>query len=152
MESKVKIIGYQPEHKAEIMNLFLLNTPLYFDASEEADLNNYLDNEIENYFVILLDNKLVGAGGINYNDQKTIAKISWDLIHPDFHGKKLGTLLLQHRLNQIKSMESIQKIVVRTSQFVHNFYAKNGFQLQYTTPNYWAEGFDLYYMEYALQT
>jgi ribosomal-protein-alanine N-acetyltransferase len=45
-------------------------------------------------------------------------------------------------------MKEIEKIIVRTSQITFPFYQKQGFRLKEKIDNYWAEGFDLYYMEY----
>jgi len=39
-------------------------------------------------------------------------------------------------------------MTVRTSQFVYGFYEKHGFELKKVVKNYWAQGFDLYDMEY----
>lgn len=130
------------------MNLIGLNTPRFFAKEEADDLSRYLDKEIELYYVLSADNKIVGCGGINFAENKTVGKISWDIIHPDFQGRSLGTLLLKHRLEVLQSIESIRKITVRTSQVAYKFYEKQGFILHEIKKDYWAEGFDMYYMEY----
>lgn len=131
------------------MNLIGLNTPRFFAKEEADDLSRYLDEEIELYYVLSVDNKIVGCGGINFAENKTVGKISWDIIHPDFQGRSLGTLLLKHRLEVLQSIESIRKITVRTSQVAYKFYEKQGFILHEIKKDYWAEGFDMYYMEYS---
>jgi len=60
----------------------------------------------------------------------------------------LGTKLLNYRIDKLNSFESIQKITVRTSQVAYKFYEKQGFKLFEIKKDYWAEGFDLYNMEY----
>ncbi len=130
------------------MNLIDLNTPRFFAKEEADDLSRYLDKEIELYYVLSVDKKIVGCGGINFAENKTVGKISWDIIHPDFQGRSLGTLLLKHRLEVLQSIESIRKITVRTSQIAYKFYEKQGFILHEIKKDYWAEGFDMYYMEY----
>lgn len=131
------------------MNLIRLNTPKYFASAEEADLNNYLDRERELYYVLLSDEKIVGCGGINFTDNKTTGKISWDILHPEYQGKSLGSQLLKHRIGKLKSIDSIQKIIVRTSQLAYKFYEKQGFVLNEIKKDYWAKGFDMYSMEYG---
>ncbi len=131
------------------MNLIGLNTPRFFAKEEADDLSRYLDKEIELYYVLSVDKKIVGCGGINFAENKTVGKISWDIIHPDFQGRSLGTLLLKHRLEVLQSIESIRKITVRTSQVAYKFYEKQGFILHEIKKDYWAEGFDMYYMEYS---
>ena len=148
MNNLITIREYTPKDKDAVMNLIRLNIPKYFAPAEEADLSAYLDHEREFYYVLLFDGKLVGCGGINFADNKTIGKISWDILHPEYQGKSLGSQLLKYRIEKLKSIDSIQKITVRTSQLVYKFYEKQGFQLNEVKKDYWAKGFDLYSMEY----
>lgn len=115
MTSLIKIREYKKKDKDEVIKLIRLNIPDFFAIEEEKDLNEYLESQRELYYVVLLDGKIVGCGGINFANDKTIAKISWDIIHPDYQGKSLGTKLLQHRIDKLNSMSEIQKITVRTS-------------------------------------
>jgi ribosomal protein S18 acetylase RimI-like enzyme len=148
MTKLITIREYETNDKDDVIKLVRLNTPEFFATDEEEDLNKYLETERELYFVLLYDGKIVGSGGINFADGKTIGKISWDIFHPDFHGKYLGTNLLKHRIDILNSIDSIQKITVRTSQATYKFYEKQGFELFETIKDYWADGFDMYNMEY----
>lgn len=148
MSDIVTIREYHKDDKSALMNLLELNTPKYFASEEKVDFDCYLDNEKELYFVLLFDNKIVGCGGINFADKNTTGKISWDILHPDYQGKSLGTQLLKHRIEKLKSIDSIQKITVRTSQVAYKFYEKQGFELNEIVNDYWAKGFDMYSMEY----
>lgn len=143
----ITIREYGVADKNAVMNLIKLNTPKYFAINEETDLHNYLENERELYYVVLIDNKIVGCGGINFADNNTIGKISWDILHPNYQGKSIGTKLLKHRIEKLKSMDNIQKITVRTSQVAYGFYEKQGFELNEIKKDYWANGFDMYNME-----
>ena len=111
------------------MELIRRNTPEYFAAEEEIDLSDYLDREIELYYVLVTNDKTVG-------------KISWDIIHPDYQGKSLGKQLLEYRIDKLKSIDRVRKITVRTSQLVYKFYQKQGFVLKATHKDYWAKGID----------
>ncbi len=144
----IQIREYEPSVKSEIINLIRLNSPKYFAVDEERDLDQYLETERELYYVLLFDQKIVGSGGINFENNTTAAKISWDLFHPDYQGKSLGTILLKYRLDLLNSIDTVQKITVRTSQLVYRFYEKQGFELFEIKKNYWAEGLDLYHMDY----
>jgi ribosomal-protein-alanine N-acetyltransferase len=148
MTNLITIREYQTKDKEDVINLIRLNTPGFFAAEEEEDLNKYLETERELYYVLLSDAKIVGCGGINYANDKTIGKISWDIFHPDYQGKSLGTKLLKHRIDKLNSIESIQKITVRTSQLAYKFYEKQGFELFEIKEDYWANEFDMYNMEY----
>lgn len=148
MNELITVREYELADKNSVINLIRLNTPEYFAPDEEADLNNYLDNERELYYVLLFDGEIVGCGGINFADNKTTGKISWDILHPGYQGKSLGTQLLKYRIEKLKSIGSVKRITVRTSQLAYKFYEKQGFVLREIKKDYWAEGFDLYNMEY----
>ena len=145
----VTIREYRTTDKDDVMELIRRNTPEYFAAEEEIDLSDYLDREIELYYVLVTNDRIVGCGGINFADGGTVGKISWDMVHPQYRGKSLGTRLLRHRIEKLEAMRSVRRITVRTSQLAFGFYEKRGFELKGIEKDYWAEGFDLYRMEYV---
>ena len=140
---KTEIRAYNATDKAAILHLLQLNTPDFFSPDEQKDLIYYLDNEIESYFVVETDAQIVGCGGFNLSADRTVGYIAWDIFHPEYKGIGLGSSLLKHRITQLQTIASVQKIIVRTSQIAYIFYEKQGFQLLFTEKNYWAEGFDL---------
>lgn len=138
---------YSTSDKPKVIKLLQLNTPEYFDPSEDVELIDYLDNNREDYFVVLRKSKIVGAGGINYFPDKNTARISWDMIHPEYQGKGVGKELIQYRISLIKaSSKKIELIIVRTSQLTYKFYEKMGFVLEKIEKDFWAKDFDLYQM------
>ncbi|WP_242693310.1 GNAT family N-acetyltransferase [Sabulibacter ruber] len=149
MNPQILIREYQKEDQPVILELLRLNTPAYFSPEEEQDLIHYLNNEIERYFVLEYDGNVVGSGGINFSEDQATGKISWDILHPTYQGKGLGSLLLNHRIDTLKNLPQIRTISVRTSQLVYRFYEKQGFQLLEVVKDYWAPGYDMYRMEYA---
>ena len=116
MDGKIVIREYEPADKEAVMELLRLNTPRYFAPEEAADLDAYLERERELYYVLLHEERIVGCGGINFADDKTVGKISWDIIHPDYQRKSLGKQLLEYRIDKLKSIDRVRKITVRTSQ------------------------------------
>lgn len=144
------IRNYTARDQAQVLALLKKNTPAYFDASEEADLVHYLDKEVEDYFVVEENQHLIGAGGINYFPAEKMARLSWDLIHPLYHGKGIGKSLTQFRVEYIRQNPAIELIVVRTSQLVYGFYEKMGFELEKIEEDYWAKGYHLYQMRLPL--
>jgi len=144
----MNIRQYHTTDKAQLIELFQLNSPDYFSPDEKNDFINYLSNEVEQYFVMELGTKIIGSGGINFSENEQIGKISWDLFHPHYQKQGLGTALLKHRINILQSIPSVQSIIVRTSQQAHLFYQKNGFKTKDIVKDYWAKGYDLYLMEY----
>ncbi|ADY51103.1 GCN5-related N-acetyltransferase [Pseudopedobacter saltans DSM 12145] len=142
------IRAYEQKDREPLLKILKQNVPLHFAELEVADFNNYLDEYVECYFVVESGITLIGAGGINLDKENNNAKISWDFISPDYQGKGIGSKLLKYRINIIQSMPDIKQIIVRTSQTAYQFYQKNGFVLEKVEKNYWADGFDLYYMTY----
>ena len=126
-----------------------MNIPEYFHPSEEADFVHYLKHEVEDYFVYKHDEDIVGCGGLNYR-RPDEGIISWDIIHPEYHGRGIGRELVEHRLKFLKSKKEIDKVSVRTSQHAYKFYEKFGFKLNHIQPDGWAPGFDIYEMDTKL--
>lgn len=147
--SQLTVRPYDQVDKEPVLELLRLNTPAFFATEEEKQFLLYLENEIELYYVVELNGNIVGCGGINFADNKT-AKISWDMLHPGHQGKSIGTALVKMRIEKLRSLPNIDTIVVRTSQHVFRFYEKQGFKLKYTIRDYWAPGFDLYFMELSI--
>ena len=138
---------YKRSDKPEILGLLRKNTPEYFAPAEEKDFENYLDHEVEDYFVYEKNSKIKGAGGVNYFAKEKLARISWDIIDPSSQGYGIGRELTQYRINHLKEKGNIELIVVRTTQLVYKFYEKMGFELENTEKDFWAKGFDLYQMK-----
>jgi len=138
---------YSGDDKTKLVQLLQLNTPKYFHESEEQDFIEYLDQHVQHYFVVEQAGVILASGGINYVENGRIARISWDLVHPNYQGQGIGRELTQYRIDLIKENSAVEKIVVRTTQLVYKFYQKLGFELVETRKDFWAKGFDLYQME-----
>ncbi|TXH20060.1 MAG: GNAT family N-acetyltransferase [Chitinophagaceae bacterium] len=147
MSDHITIRAYNKADKAALLELLKLNTPFHFAPEEANDFNDYLDHETELYYVVLYHDKIVGCGGINFAEAQSIGRISWDIINPQYQGKKIGTKLLKHRINVLLSLSSVKRVTVRTSQTAYTFYQKQGFETIEMIKDYWAKGFDLYRME-----
>ncbi|WP_338766187.1 GNAT family N-acetyltransferase [Bernardetia sp. ABR2-2B] len=150
---ETQIRAYQKSDKQELIELIKLNIPTYFEESEEKDFIEYLEKYKEDYFVVesKTTKKIIGCGGVNYflDEPTALARMSWDIIHPNFQGQGIGKCLLLHRINHIKK-QNIKLIVVRTSQLAYKFYQKAGFELEKVEKDFWAKGFDLYQMKMSL--
>lgn len=146
MDSAIVIRKYKPEDKEVLVQIMNNNVPQYFAETEVADYVNYLENEVQEYFVAVLDDRIIAGAGVNYEREKQLAKISWDVVDRGYHHQGIGTLLLNHRLEVISNKKNIKTISVRTSQHAYAFYEKNGFKLLERHIDYWAEGFDMYKM------
>ena len=142
------IRAYHTADRPQLLQLLALNTPAYFAPEEAIDFENYLSNDVQHYFVAEIDGAIAGSGGYNLFPENGEARISWDIIHPDFQGKGIGKALTLFRIDAIKKSGVDYSIIVRTSQLAFGFYEKLGFVLEKVEKDYWAEGFDLYLMRY----
>ena len=137
--------------KDKLLELLQLNTPEFFDLTEEKDFIEYMEHHAQNYYVVEKSGRVIGCGGFNFGfEEGKTARISWDIIHPDFQGKGVGKELLLYRVNEIKKNTTITKIEVRTTQLAYKFYQNCGFQLVKRESDFWAKGFDLYLMKLDL--
>ena len=146
------IRNYTKKDKSTLIELLRQNTPEYFDPSEEREFINYLDNEVEDYFVYEEHSKIIGAGGINYFMKDNSARISWDMIASKSQGRGVGKKLTLHRINLLMRNPKIDIISVRTSQHAYKFYEKLGFEIEKIEKDYWDKNFDLYLMEMKSET
>lgn len=140
---------YRKDDKNELIELVRQNTPQFFHPSEEMEFEQYLENNIQDYFVYEVNSKIIGCGGVNYTPDKTSATLSWGIIHPNHHGQGIGKKLTQFRINHLKHSIKAEEIIVRTSQHVYKFYQKMGFEIEKTEKDFWAKGFDLYKMKFS---
>lgn len=141
------IRDYHPSDHTQVIELLKLNTPAYFAPSEEKDLLDFLANHIDRYFVAEANGKIIACGGFNLADDGKIARISWDIVHPESQGIGIGSELTRFRLRKIREIESVETISVRTTQLVYLFYGGFGFETKEVIGDFWADGFDLYRME-----
>lgn len=148
LNDKFTIRPYRKEDKPAVMNLFKLNTPKYFAQEEEPVFKKFLEQEIDQYFVIEYKTELFGSGGFNWSEDGSMAYLSWDMVHPNFQRLTLGTQLLRHRLKLIQLYADVHSIIVRTSQLAFPFYEKRGFKCLEIQEDYWAKGFDLVLMRW----
>lgn len=146
MNSEIVIRKYKTEDSVALLQIMRNNVPKYFADTEIEDYEKYLNHEIQDYYVAVMDNRIIAGGGINYDRDKHLAKISWDIVDIGYHTQGIGTLLLKHRLEVIANRKNIKTTQVRTSQYAYAFYEKNGFKLLETHKDYWAQGFDMYKM------
>lgn len=142
------IRAYTKRDETAVLIAFRSNIPKYFDALEEKELSQYLEDYPNDYYVLEKDGLVIGAGGIYYEKEyKDAANLAWGFIHADWHKKGYGRALVQYRMDILHNNEKIKRVGVKTSQHTYVFYEKNGFKLIDIKKDYWAPGIDFYLME-----
>ncbi len=138
---------YKISDRPELIEIFKLNTPAYFDPKEINDLEEYLDQNSDTYFTVEYENKIIGGAGYQITDNNSIGRITWIFFHPDYSGHGYGRQAVGHCLTILKSNPKLKKLIVTTSQLAYKFFAKFGYTLTRIEKDYWGIGLDLYVME-----
>ncbi len=141
------IRSYKITDKPSLIEIFQLNTPEYFYPHEQKDLEEFLAEHADTFFVVEIGNKIVGSGGYHFPENKSAARISWYMFHPEFRGKGLGRKQVEFSLEEIRKEKSVKTISVWTSNLAYRFYEKFGFINQEIKKDFWGPGMDLYRME-----
>ncbi|MEQ9593652.1 MAG: GNAT family N-acetyltransferase [Cyclobacteriaceae bacterium] len=147
MSQAYSIRPYKDADRDEVLRVFRMNIPEFFDPNEEEDLTNYLREFSSTYFVMLDGDKIIGCGGHHFEKDGTTGRLSWDFFDPNYKGKGLGRAMISHCLEEIRKKPELKKIAVRTSQLAYRFYAKFGFETVKEEKDYWGPGLHLYLME-----
>ena len=133
-----------------LSKIFSLNVPKYFDKNELNDFKKYFNSKnLESYFIIESQGKVVGGGGYAYENIKT-ARICWLFIDPNYHGFGFGKKLVNYCIKILKNNRRLNVIEVETSNLTYKFYEKLNFKIVYIKKDYWPNNDDLYFMKIDL--
>jgi len=153
----VNIRLYKPQDRQACLAIFESNCPTYFDSDEILGLENWLNGQDSdqityqtssaNYFYVLeVNSEILACGGFYIVKDKPKANMVWGMVNRNHHKKGYGTLLFQHRINQIKMLYPEYKIVLDTSQHSYSFFEKFGFKTHKITKDEYGPGLDRYDM------
>ncbi len=154
---EVKIRLYNKLDKEQCLLAFKSNVPKFFTIEEIEDFDSFLDmldaveedkNSIikTSYFVVELNNNIIGCGGLGDKDNKQIVSLAWGLIHNEFHKMGFGEKLLTYRLAFIKEQFPLFPVVIDTTQYSYKFFEKYGFKTTQITNDYYTVGMHRYDM------
>ena len=117
---------YAAKDKPETIALLRQNTPAYFDPSEEADFNHYLDVEREDYFVYEEEGRIVAVVFATPGSAGK-AKLHQLYILPAYQGRGLGRQLLDAVEDALTGAIVLELEVEEANVKARRFYARNGF-------------------------
>ncbi len=138
---------YKYTDRKELVEIFKLNIPAYFDPKELTDFEEYLEYGSTTYLIIEYENKIVGGAGYDFQEKDNTGRITWIFFHPNCTGLGLGKKMVEHCLSILKLNLTLEKVVVTTSQLAYKIFERFGFILKKTEKDYWGVGLDLYLME-----
>ena len=110
----------------------------------------YLISQAKGYFcVVEYQQRVVGYFSVLINQRACSLRIYSIAVHPDFHGKKVGQLLIDQTV-VIAQKQGLKRITlevnVSNSPAIH-LYEKNGFKCTSIKENYYHNGTSAYYMQ-----
>ncbi|MDH7445867.1 GNAT family N-acetyltransferase [Aquimarina sp. 2201CG14-23] len=143
---------YTLSDRKQLVDIFILNTPKYFDQKEIQDFEAYLELHGDTYLTIEYDGEIVGGMGCYVDENDTSGRITWIFFHPNYTGLGLGKKAVAYCLKTFTSNPLVEKSVVTTSQLAYKFFEKFGYNLIRTEKDYWGQGLDLYVMELQLNS
>lgn len=142
IKTLMNIRKYESSDIDSVISIFRSNIPKYFGPEEEPGLRDLLSGDVENYYVLELDGKVVGAGGIELNEDDTVS-LCWGMVHNDHLGTGLGKLLTEYRMERSQEVFGDKPMVNSTSQHTEGFYKKLGFVTVEHKPDGFGPGIDI---------
>lgn len=137
---------YTPADFDPLLAVFRKNVPNAFGESEVTDYADFLRINPDPYFVAEYGGQVIGGCGCGVKDDGVTGRIAWIFSDPDTSGSGAGSALVRHCLAELRANPAVAGIECRTSQVAYRFFEKFGFVVQYTEPDYWVPGLDLYFM------
>jgi N-acetylglutamate synthase-like GNAT family acetyltransferase len=123
-------MNYRPYTKADYekcLEIFRSNTPDFFGTHEEPDFVDFLERLPCQFFVIEIENEIVGCGGFFIDEEKRSASLCYGMVARKHHKHGLGKYLLLKRLDTISRDPNAERILLDTSQYSKGFFEKLGF-------------------------
>ncbi|ASZ11841.1 GNAT family N-acetyltransferase [Chitinophaga pendula] len=151
----MKIRPYNANDKQACITVFKSNMPKYFGTAELPDFDKFLDDylsrntapETEQYYVISLDDTVIGCGGYHIDRHKMEASLTWGMVDQQYHKQGIGKRLFVYRVMAIQEVCPACRIRLDTSQHVFPFFEKLGFVITGITTDGYGQGLDKYDME-----
>lgn len=152
--STPRLRDYRPDDRAACVALFESNVPDYFATIERADFLATLDgigDGIGGYWVLEQeDGSLVACGGYaGEAGDRAVAVLCWGMVRRDLHRRGLGRILLRERLRRIDADPGFTSVLIETTPFSRDFYARHGFEVSRVQIDGFAPGYDLVEMRRA---
>ncbi len=108
----MEVRKYQPGDRTQCIDIFKSNAPLFFDPTELADFEFWLNGQDENrlaykqtkaeyYYVVEQDNTVVACGGFYIPREEERGNMVWGMVSNSLHRQGIGRKLFQFRMDQI---------------------------------------------------
>ena len=138
--TKPQIRAYSRTDRDACIAIFSSNLPRYFDASELADFEEFLENPAGDYFVVEIGNRVVACGGLCANNGT--GHLTWGMVSRDNQGTSIGKSLLAHRIDLLFLQPEVRVITIDTSQHTEGFFSRHGFRTTSVSQDGFGRGID----------
>lgn len=134
---EVRSRDYTAVDRDACLNVFDTNVPNFFAPEERAMFTAFLDGPVlkRPYLVLDTGKDIIACGGLKVLETKGSAFLSWGMVARPCHGRGVGRMLTQARLNLARQTAGITTVTLNTSQHTKGFYEKFGFVPVKVTPN-----------------
>mgnify|MGYP001453633736 CR=1 FL=1 len=125
-----QILAQKEFSEKEVLEIYQKN---FWSAAEKPDLLFKALKNSDELVLAYLDNRIVGLGNA-ISDGYLVVYYPHLIVHPDFQGQGIGSLILQH----LKSLYSgfHQQMLTADGKAI-DFYEKNGFKKASSTQSMW---------------
>lgn len=138
MTTELQFRRYEPADRSSCLALFDENCPAFFVPNERADYVELLSRRTQNYFVCLLNDRIVGAYGLCPLDSGGAA-LHWIMLSPSAQGVGLGSAIMARVLDDLRS-SARSTLHISASHKSAPFFAKFGAVEISTTTDGWGPG------------
>lgn len=147
--------SYRLEDRAACLSLFDTNSPRFFDSSERAGFEGFLDQMVWPYQVIeRVDaqgrRRIVACGGHAVEPNGRTVSLCWGMVEQGLHRQGLGRMLTEARLAAARAVPRATDVRLDTGVHTTGFYERFGFVVEAVQPDGYAPGSDRYDMRLAL--
>lgn len=136
----MSIRPFAPADRDACLTVFRSNLPHHFAPSELPEFEAFLADPEGDYWVVEMAGVLVGCGGCHAVG--TVGRLTWGMVHDDYHRASLGSALLGWRVEYLFRQPEVVEIAIETSQKAEGFFARHGFVVTHRIADGFGEGLD----------
>ncbi|MCW0371770.1 hypothetical protein NB710_002707 [Xanthomonas sacchari] len=135
---------YVIQDHAACLALFDSNVPQFFDRSERAGFDRFLQHDTGawHYLVIARAGAVVACGGHALRADGRVASFGWGMVDRRLHRQGLGRALTEARIDACRRSAGVTRIELDTSQHTQAFYARFGFGVERVMTDGYGPGLD----------
>jgi ribosomal protein S18 acetylase RimI-like enzyme len=141
---------YVAADRAACLALFDSNAPRFFDPSERAGFEQFLDEMRWPYQVIEREGRVVACGGHAVEPDGRTVSLCWGMVEQGLHGQGLGRRLTEARLAAARAEPGVTAVRLDTGQHTTGFYERFGFVIERVVSDGYAPGSDRFDMRLDL--